>query len=178
MNKRGFTLMEVLAVLLLLAVIASLAVPGIRAANFAIKNARAKNAAKELIEGINNYRLATRGGTVNAFNNFSGSFDTSCTTNVNTGIPGNVSAISVGQLAPCGFLSPKDFKNIPYTFYYGSLPTFASSIPSKEGDVVLVALGNNQQKAGARYYTAPANVNNANYAIYIDQRLIPLEYEK
>ena len=179
MNKRGFTLIEVLAVLLILAVIASLLVPGVRAARFEIKNAQAKAAAKKLIEGINNYRFASRGGSVTfPAGGFTGSFATTCDSAINTGIPGNAASVSmsVTQLAPCGFLSAKDFRGLPYKFYYGdTLPSATvSAIPAgdKKGAVVLMAIASNEN-AGPKYY----NSGTVKYAIYIDSRLEPMEYE-
>lgn len=173
MNKRGFTLMEVLAVVLLLAVIASLAVPGIRSARYEMKNSQAKAAAKKLLEGIKSYRQASRGATVEfpATGGFTGDFSTSCTAAVNTGIPGTsaLANLPVAQLAACGFISPKDFKGLPYKFFYGELPTIASSITDKQGSIVMVVLGTDQ--------AGPTYENNNKYAIYIDDRLEPLEYE-
>ncbi len=170
MNKRGFTLMEVLAVVLLLAVIASLAVPGIRSARYEMKNSQAKAAAKKLLEGIKSYRQASRGAAVTfPATGFTGDFSTSCTAAVNTGIPGTSIGLTVKQLAACGFISPKDFKGLPYKFYYGTLPTIASSITDKQGSIVMVVLGTDQ--------AGPTYKNNNKYAIYIDDRLEPLEYE-
>lgn len=177
MNKRGFTLMEVLAVLLLLAVIASLAVPGIRAVRFEVKNSQAKAAAKKLIEAINNYRRVSRGGTVEfPEEGFTGVFDTSCTSAINTGIPGQAAGVSlsVEQMVACGFLSPKDFQGLPYKFYYGStIPAeVVTSILDKSGNVSLLVLAANE-KAGPKFY----DKDDVKYAIYVDDRLEPKEYE-
>ncbi len=177
MSDRGFTLMEVLAVLLLLAVIASMAVPGIRTARFEMKNSQAKAAAKKLLEGINNYRRVSRGGTVTfPAAGFTGAFDTTCTAAVNTGIPGQAASasMSVAQLVPCGFLSPKDFEGLPYKFYYGSTipssPTNSIPADDKKGTILLLVVAANE-KAGPKYK------NTEKYAIYIDDRLEPKEYE-
>ena len=180
MVKRGFTLMEMLAVLLLLAVVASLAAPGIRAARFEIKNMQAQNAAKKLIEGINHYRQVSRGGSVITFGDSGKTGDAlavvtggdgkvvSCRAPFATGIPGNNSSVDIKQLFVCGFLSPKDFRGLPYTFYYGTLPE-NPAIPAEkiQGSVVLKVLGT--AEAGPNY--------KENYAIFIDSRLTPMEYE-
>ena len=170
MNKRGFTLMEVLAVLLVLAVIASLAVPGIRAANYEVKNSRAKTAAKRLLEGMRNYKQATRGGTVTfPAAGFNGTFSSACTVPVNTGIPGQAAQVSidVDQLAVCGgFVSPKDFRGLPYLFY--NMTPSGITISGNKGDVTLVVVGTD--KAGPKY-------NDRNkYLIYMDDRLEPIEF--
>ena len=181
MHKRGFTLMEMLAVLLLLAVVASLAAPGIRSARFEIKNGQAQTAAKKLVEGIKNYRQASRGGTVTAFSKTGDQLavvtdnegGTTCTAPFTTGIPGSNTAVDIQQLFVCGFLSPKDFKGLPYTFYYGSLPE-APAIPAEKisGSVILELLAT--ANAGPSYYNGEGP---AKYAIYVDNRLEPLEYE-
>ena len=182
MNKHGFTLMEVLAVVLILAVIASLTIPGIRDARFEARHSQAKLAAKKLITGIRNYRVTSRGGDVSAgtlTGNAGNTFDTVCNAQntKTTGIPAHAGTMTLAQLAPCGFVDARDFKDLPYTFYYGSsIPSgIKTSIESKitqESDkpVELVVQGTNQ-KAG-KY------ANTTKYAIYIDQRLVPLEYEK
>lgn len=176
MKRNGFTLMEVLAVLLVLAVIASLAVPGVRSVRYEIKNGQTKTAAKKMIEGIRQYRRISRGGGVQSFG--AGGFTFSqldlteaCTAPISTGIPGQASGtITVNQLFVCGFLSPKDFRGLPYTFYYGSIPA-DPAIPAEkvQGTVVLKVLGTEN--------SGPSYSNTQNYAIYVDDRLEPLEYE-
>jgi len=187
MNKRGFTLMEVLAVVLILAVVASLAIPGVRAARFETRHSQAKAAAKQLITGINNYRVSSRGGEVAAgcFSGGSAYFDQVCNSGVggNTGIPSQTAQIPLTQLAPCGFLVAKEFRELPYTFCYktdveGSWAGIKGVIEGQTGkkapvgDVVLIAVGLNS-KAG-KYYSPTKK----EYAIYIDDQLIPKEYEK
>ena len=46
--KKGFTLMEILAVLLVIAVVVSMAAPVFRAIRFEVKNSQAKAAASKL----------------------------------------------------------------------------------------------------------------------------------
>lgn len=177
MNKSGFTLMEILAVLLVLAVIASLAFPGVRAARFEIKNSQAKTAAKKLLVAINGYRQASGGGQVTfPAGGFTGTFDTSCRAPLATGIPGAAAGeVSVLQLAPCGFLSPKDFQALHYRFFYGStIPTeVADAITDKKGSIALMAIAKDA-KAGPKFYNANGVVK---YAIYIDDRNQIKEYE-
>ena len=183
MNKRGFTLMEVLAVVLMMAVVASLAIPGVRAARFETKHSQAKAAAKQLITGINNYRVTTRGGTVESGIVKGGEqyFGDKCETATigSTGIPAQTAGMPLTQLAPCGFVSAKDFRELPYQFYYGSaIPsTLKENIAGTGkvlGEIVLVAVGKDS-KAG-KYYNA--NLSEPKYAIYIDSELTPKEYEQ
>ncbi len=179
MNKRGFTLMEVLAVLMLLAVVASLSIPGIRAVRYEIKNGQAKVAAKKMVEGIKYFRQMTRGGTVNSFgsdgfdpNSLENIEEEECEGGMNTGIPGREISVGIRQLFACGYLSPKDFRGVPYKFYYVAIPSSpdAPAIPAdkQQGDIVLMVLG--QDGAGPRYA-------HDKYAIYIDDRMEPIEYE-
>ena len=62
MNKKGFTLMEILAVLLVIAVVVSMAVPVLRSVRYEVKNGQAKNAAHKLAQAVRTYYQVSRGG--------------------------------------------------------------------------------------------------------------------
>lgn len=128
MNKKGFTLMEVLAVLLILAVVVSFAMPGIRFIRDEVQYAQAKNAAVKMADAMRSYYRDSKGvrvkGTLDG-KQTEGSLNqsvsevagVSCST-INTGIPNQ--ALSgrdgIGQLFACDYLSTKDFVGLPYQF--------------------------------------------------------------
>lgn len=137
--KKGFTLMEVLAVILVLAVVTTLAAPVFRSVRYEIRQAQAKVAAKKLAESLKTYYQASRGRNINTCfqaridctpgNNVNSIIKlkptSSCTDNAPqclnstaTGIPATFSGgeLSADQLFACGFLSAKDFARLPYTF--------------------------------------------------------------
>ena len=129
MNKKGFTLMEVLAVLLILAVVVSFAMPGIRFIRDEVQYTQAKNAAVKMADAMRSYYRDSKGvrvkGTLEG-KKAAGSLNQSvsevvaegkCTV-VNTGIP-NYTANgrdAIKQLFTCDYLSPKDFVGLPYQF--------------------------------------------------------------
>ena len=125
--KKGFTLMEVLAVLLIIAVVASMTVPLLRRVNYQVKNSQAKTAALKLAEAVRSYYQTNRGYSI-----ASGQFEatdttivladpSTCVSPVATGIPSSAAGTqSVKQLFACGYLSFKDFKGLPYKFVIGS----------------------------------------------------------
>ena len=125
--KKGFTLMEVLAVLLIIAVVASMTVPLLRKVNYQVKNSQAKTAALKLAEALRSYYQTNRGYSITP-SEFS-ALDESvimapaseCASPVATGIPSSTTGTQeVKQLFACGYLSFKDFKGLPYKFVIGS----------------------------------------------------------
>lgn len=125
MNK-GFTLMEVLAVMLILAVIAAFAVPSIRSIRADIRHRRAKTALVLFQEALD--QIARRSGKEilenDSFTPNANILETrTCDMLSNTGIPvkrGGVGFVlttrSIYNLFGCGYLNPKDFQGLPYTF--------------------------------------------------------------
>ena len=123
--KQGFTLMEVLAVLLVIAVVASLTAPVFRAARYEIKHSQAKLALKKLHEAKQRYYQMSRGVAIEAC--FSGA-DTdvisaapsTCSDPGATGIPAKYysrrARNSANDLFACGLLEAKDFAGLPYRF--------------------------------------------------------------
>ena len=120
MNK-GFTLMEVLAVMLVIAVVATFLVPAIRSARSESSYQRAKGSAIKMAEAMRSYYHDSKGyvpnGSVDGMSNqtFGG-----CPANSpsRTGIPpvGGPTTIGVSELFNCNYLSWKDFEGLPYTF--------------------------------------------------------------
>ena len=153
--KQGFTLMEVLAVLLVIAVVASLTAPVFRAARYEIKHSQAKLALKKLHEAKQRYYQMSRGVAIEAC--FSGA-DTdvisaapsTCSDPGATGIPAKYysrrARNSANDLFACGLLEAKDFAGLPYQFC-----TYRSSeIPSLVSDLShTFAYG--LEGAGAKY---------------------------
>lgn len=120
--KKGFTLMEVLAVVVLLAMVVSFAAPAYRAVRFDMKHSQAKLAAKKLAEAVRSYYQVSRGGTIQACfrgTDVDGLAGGTCVNPAATGIPQTTapSALNTAeQLFACGFLTVKDFKGSPYRF--------------------------------------------------------------
>lgn len=125
--KKGFTLMEMLAVVLVLAVVVSMAVPVFRSVRYEVKNSQAKAAAKKLAEAMRSYYQSSRGGVFEPMEDgFSPTRDkvlhTACGENspAATGIPnknaGDRYELSIEDAFACGYLSAKDFLGLPYKF--------------------------------------------------------------
>lgn len=163
--KKGFTLMEILAVLLIIAVIVSAAVPVFRAIRFDVKNAQAKTAAKKLAEAVRSYYQASKGSAIEekCFSPSSTWYSTvtsaSCTAPNTSGIPNQsigaeVSESEVSQLFACGFLTVKDFVSSPYKYCVCKPGTTYSSGDCSVGENVYVAAyGQSEAAAGKKYFT-------------------------
>ncbi len=124
MNKKGFTLIEILFVLLLIALVVSLAVPVMRSVRYDIRNSQAKNALKKLLEARRSFYQNTKGVDILAEATFKGNSARSfasqaCSQQSTSGIPSSAQEkADPAQLFACGFANWKDFSSIPYTFYF------------------------------------------------------------
>ncbi len=138
--KKGFTLMELLAVLLVIAVVVSMAAPVFRAVRYEMKNSQAKNAAKKMAEAMHNYYQSSRGHKITgcftptqaAGKTVIMTASTACTSPGAEGIPSykkGSGTVEVNQLFACGYLSFKDFASLPYEF----CPNYTTSFPSGWG---------------------------------------------
>ena len=129
--KKGFTLMEILAVLLVIAVVVSMAVPVFRSVRFEIRNGQAQTASKKLAEAMRMYYQVSRGLGVQedcfipstaAGENVLLVSPATCVSPSSDGIPyqnsttQNASRSAISQLFACGYLSYKDFLGLPYEF--------------------------------------------------------------
>ena len=123
-KQSGFTLMEILFVVLVIALVISFAMPAIRSVRFDIKNSRTKAAIKKVAEARRSYYEATRGGTIKKILGealiYSGNatamkklLKDPCTAGA-SGVPGTGKEADVGQLFVCGFLDWKEFVDLPY----------------------------------------------------------------
>ena len=120
--------MEILAVLLVIAVVVSMAVPVFRTVRYEIRNSQAKKAAKELAEAMRTYYQVSRGLGVKqtCFTPSSGGQSivtaTTCNSVAAEGIPYQNSNVTesnradVNQLFACGYAPYKDFLRVPYEF--------------------------------------------------------------
>lgn len=178
--KKGFTLMEILAVILIMAVIVSLAVPVLREARFEFKQSQAKAAALKMAQAIHNLYHDSRGAPMTD----------ACFTPMNNAgraimqsIYGgfNSSGVPFGKLTPgslasdlaslfgSGYLMYKDFEGIPYTFCTYKPEALGNTNPT--GYVApyrVVAYGNDAQTAGSKY------TSDKGY-IYVDGRMKVLD---
>lgn len=178
-SRKGFTLMEILFVLLIIALIVSFAAPAFRAVRYEIKNMRAKSALKKLAEARRTYYQYTKGVDIKTNmtedqSYFKGSkaqnlASKTCGDTGKTGIPSaDKDPVDVDQLFACGFLNWKDFVDLPYTFYICKLDG-SNSAPCNESGRYAAATG--LTDAGSSYtgnyamwvykYDADANANKA-----------------
>lgn len=122
-SKKGFTLMEILFVVLVIALVISFAMPAIRAVRFDIKNARAKAALRKVAEARRSYYEYSRGGDFKETVSFEigsaqGWSSDTCINPAASGVPGTSELLEdASQLFACGFLNWKDFADLPYRFY-------------------------------------------------------------
>jgi len=83
---------------------------------------QAEEAAIKMAEAMRTYYTRTKGGIIN--NSFSPLSNpevlnsTACTNVLATGIPHRSveGSLTISQLFACGYLSPKDFQNLPFQF--------------------------------------------------------------
>jgi len=183
--KKGFTLMEMLAVVLVIAVVVSMAAPVFRSVRYEMKNSQAKNAAKKMAEAVHSYYQASRGARLTGCftpTNSSGqtvlnTAASACVSPGATGIPNTSTTITtepVAQLFACGFLSPKDFRNLPYEFcvnYSTSVPSGWTAPSGSSGDIYVLAGGVKADGSGDKY-------QKSNGFIYVDSRMEPKETYK
>ena len=121
MNNKGFTLMEILAVLLVIAVIASFAVPLFKSIRRDIGLQRAKSAGIELAESVRSFYRDSKGCF--PIGEFDGAdvAGANCPAghSISTGIPDSCGAQNedhAKDVFGCGYISPKIFVDLPYTF--------------------------------------------------------------
>ncbi len=128
--KKGFTLMEILAVLLVIAVVASFAVPVIRSIRSEMRYQRAKAAALKIAEAMRSYYYNTKGyGITGTFGGSDKGGDVAqtyalatCNDDALSGVPASERGVTGGGsnnisvLFNCHYLNPKDFRDLPYTF--------------------------------------------------------------
>ena len=158
--KKGFTLMEILFVLLVIALVISFATPAIRSVRYDVYNSRAKTALRKLAEARRSYYQYTKGSDVTG--SFSAAYEnsiysgTSCNNVAASGIPGSRTDSDVGQLFACGFLDWKDFANLPYTFILcgdsyaiGTAPCVA--LETNPSNVVYAGAVGHTDAAGSKY---------------------------
>lgn len=179
--KKGFTLMEILAVLLVIAVVVSMAVPMFRAVRYEIKNSQAKNAAKKMAEAMHSYYQASRGRlltgcfvpTQTAGKTLIKTASSACASPGATGIPahkrsGSAAEDNVAQLFACGYLSYKDFVSLPYNFCVNNsntVPAGLGTTPSDvSGKIYVLAVGIKNDGSGDKYQQSKG-------LIYVDSRL-------
>jgi len=129
--KKGFTLMEMLAVVLLIALFTSFALPIYRSIRYEVYHSRAEQAAVKMAEAMRSFYTRTKGTLI------TGSFDPSvadksgdvegsgvmstapsqCTDRLASGIPDETGgSLEIKDLFACGYLSYQDFQSLPYVF--------------------------------------------------------------
>ena len=162
-NTKGFTLMEILAVLLIIAVILSFAVPAFRSVRFEQRNSQAKAGVKKLSEALRSFYQNSKGVKI------TGSFTGDGLTSVGTcqdlgasGVPGTGKTADITQLFFFVYLNANDFAGLPYTFY-----SCVANVPSAcNGKPYAVAVGNDASAAGNKY---TQNYGGQKYYIYLNE---------
>lgn len=126
--KKGFTLMEILAVLLVIAVMASFAAPLVRSVRSEVQYRRARMAAVKMEEAIRIFYTDSKGFRINgsivgeAAAELVGGRD-QCHNPAYDGFPpydtAEAGQLNVNQLFYCGYLTGKDFSGLNYRFNPG-----------------------------------------------------------
>ena len=123
--KKGFTLMEMLAVVLLVALLMSFALPVYRTIRFEMRHSQAEQAAVKMAEAMRSFYAHSKGGYITgSFNptetagaQVMMSAESACTDRLKSGIPNTSGGeFTIAQLFACGYLSYKDFQGLPYEF--------------------------------------------------------------
>ena len=155
MNRRGFTLIEILAVLLILAVVASFMAPMFRRVRDEMRYQQARTAALKMADAIRSYYQNTKGyvimgsvqGNATGTDAISALTSQTCDNPAATGIPSTSAGVSdMAQLFACDYLLAKDFTGLPYTFSQPNNPVDES--------VLLTVTGTSQANryAGKSFY--------------------------
>ena len=165
-SQKGFTLMEILAVLLIITVILSFAIPAYNAIRFDQRNSLAKEGVKRLSEAIRSFYQNTKG--VKIIGSFQGNNLGSlppCSDLGASGIPGRGKTEDIKQLFACGYLSGSEYSELPYIFY-----SCLNENDNKEchGRPYAVAKAVNEKTAGKKYVKSYGGVQ---YFIFLDDAL-------
>ena len=172
--------MEILAVLLVIAVVVSMAAPVFRSVRFEIKNGQAKTAAKKFSDAIRSYYQISRGlgvreecfiPTTTSGKAVVMANPSNCAVPAADGIPyqntssGTNSGSPISQLFACGYLQYKDFWNLPYEFCACNASQTPSSsekckLPGEDSRVTPLVVARGASGAGSKY-------TDADYYIYV-----------
>ena len=158
--------MEILAVLLIIAVILSFAIPAYNSIRFDQRNNLAKEGVKRLSEAIRSYYQNTKG--VQIIGNFTGTAlgtVPACNDLSSSGVPGRGKTENIMQLFACGYLSGAEYSELPYTFY-----SCLNDVDNKvcHGHPYAVAKAVYKKTAGKKYVKEYDGVP---YYIYLDSAL-------
>lgn len=168
MNKKGFTLMEILFVLLIIALIVSFAIPVIRSVRYDIRNSQAKNALKKLLEARRSFYLNSKGVDITSGASFYApdtktySTAVTCINPAASGIPSTAtSTADPAQLFVCNFVNWKDFVSLPYDFHFCAQHSPTHQVCQVTGNdgktMALFAMlhEGEQRLGGQKYYALP-----------------------
>ena len=157
--------MEILAVLLIIAVILSFAIPAYNSIRFDQRNNLAKEGVKRLSEAIRSYYQNTKG--VQITGNFTGTglgaVPPACNDFSSSGVPGRGKTANIMQLFACGYLSGSEYSELPYTFY-----SCLDNNTNCHGRPYAVAKAVDKKTAGKKYVKEYDGVQ---YYIYLDNAL-------
>ena len=163
-SQKGFTLMEILAVLLIITVILSFALPAYTSIRFDQRNNLAKEGVKRLSEALRTYYQNTKGVKITGHfqgNNLGTIPD--CSDFSASGIPGRGETADIKQLFACGYLSGSEYADLPYIFY-----SCLDDNTNCHGQLYAVATAVDEKSAGKKYVKSYDGVK---YYIYLDKAL-------
>ena len=157
-NQKGFTLMEILAVLLIIAVVLSFAVPAYRSMRYEHYNGLAKAGVKKISEAMRSFYQNTKGYRITgSFSGTSMPATTKCNDVAASGIPSSAGGDQlIDQLFACGYLNYNDFVGLPYKF---------TACPSSACNGRPFAVAQGETGAGTKY------AYSAGYLIFLDDHL-------
>lgn len=148
-SRKGFTLMEILAVLLIIAVVLSFAIPAFRSVRFEQRNSLAKAGVKKLSEAVRSFYQNSKGVKIKgSFRGDALGTIGSCQNIGASGVPGTGQEADIMQLFACGYLNANDFAGLPYTFY-SCVEGVAST--ACNGKPYAVAVATDSSTAGKKY---------------------------
>lgn len=169
----GFTLMELLFVLLVIALVLSFALPAYRSVRYDMRNSSAKAALRKLAEARRSFYQYSKGADV------TGEIDTDlvrqyagqgCVSGAASGVPaGARDSSEVGQLFACKFLDWKDFAKLPYVFTICDGSTIAAGSVCALLGTGIYAVAAPTTAAGHKY---THQKNGTLYYMYIGQDML------
>ncbi len=150
--KKGFTLMEVMAVVLVIAVVASFALPAIREARKMVRYQRAKAGASKMAQAMRTYYQNSKGylpvdcghpassdsshgsgccvgevGSAGDYETLSQAVRDTCHASSPSIDRERKNVAYAGELFACGFLSPKDFLSLGKYYNFCMVDPFATT---------------------------------------------------
>jgi len=117
MNNKGFTLTEVMVVVIIIAILVTISVPFLLGYARDARNDRAKSALILIAQGYKNFKTDFPGVSVPPGSR-QVTKQTLVANNTSCSIPG--ATASAANLIQCGYIVNRDYANLKYNFYLGN----------------------------------------------------------